>query len=275
MTSSLTFLGAGRMAQALISGFLNARLVPAEKITLSSKSGISAQALAEQYGLRAALNNQEAIMASPVIFLCTKPAQALELLATHASLLNNKLIISVAAGIASEDLFNAAGAHARIIRTMPNIAVRIRKGVTTITPHHSATEEDLLFAKKLFTSVGTIYDVKENQINAATAVSGSGPAFALLFLEALLQGGAEKGLDPSTARALSAHALASAAALILETKDSPAMLRAEIASPKGTTEAGLTILQEHGLSAIVISAVHAATKRAEELSSQFFQGRLR
>jgi len=269
MTSSLAFLGAGRMAKALISGFLHAALVPAEKITLSSKSGTSAQALAEQYGLCAALNNQEAIMASPVIFLCTKPALALEVLATHASLLKNKLIISVATGIASEDLFNAAGAHARIIRTMPNIAVRIRKGVTTITPHDSATEEDLLFAKKLFALVGTVYDVKESQINAATAVSGSAPAFALLFLEALLQGGVEKGLDPSTARALSAHSLASAAALILETEDSPAMLRAEIASPKGTTEAGLTILQEHALSATVIAAVHAATKRAEELSCQY------
>ncbi len=266
ISQSLTFLGAGRMAGALIRGIIHANLVSAKQITLSSKSGSSAQKLAREYGVNAALGNQEAIMASSVIFLCTKPAQALETLVKDASLLQNKLIISLAAGIMSEDLFVAAGGQARIIRTMPNIAVRINKGVTTITPHSSSTHNDLLLAQEFFGALGSIYEITEDQLNGATALSGSGPAFALLFLEALLEGGLASGIDSNLARRLSAHALAAAATLILETEDSPLIIRREIASPKGTTEAGLEVLEKHQFSLIVREAVVAAKQRAQQLS---------
>lgn len=265
-STSLTFLGAGRMAKALIQGLINAHLVVGQKISVSSKNGTSAQALAQEYDLQAVSNNDQAIMASPVIFLCMKPAQVLETLTASASLLKDKLIISVVAGISSEDLFIAAGRHARIIRTMPNTAVRLGKGATTIAHHPSATTDDLLLAKKLFNAVGTAYEIEESQINATTAVSGSGPAFALLFLEALMQGGIDEGLDPLLARALAAHAMAAAAALILETEDSPEVLRAEIASPKGTTEAGLISLQQAAFLTITKAAVHAAAQRSRELA---------
>lgn len=267
MTPSLSFLGAGRMAQALMRGLLQASFIEKENIFISSRHGDSAQKLAREYQVNATSDNEEAIIASPVILLCTKPAQALEVLSKNASLLNNKLIISIAAGILLEDLYDAAGREARIIRTMPNIAVRIGKGVTTITPHHSATEDDMDLTTRLFATVGTVFEIGEKQTNAATAVSGSGPAFALLFLEALFQGGIQEGLDPSLSRALSAHVLASSAALILETEDTPVALRAQIASPKGTTEAGLNVLEESQFSNTVIRAVHAATKRAQELAS--------
>ncbi len=267
MTPSLSFLGAGRMAQALIRGLLQASFIEKENIFVSSLHGDSAQELAREYHINATSHNGESIIASPVIFLCTKPAQALEALSQNASLFKNKLIISIAAGILLEDLYDAAGREARIIRTMPNIAVRIGKGVTTITPHHSATADDIDLTTRLFATVGTVFEVPEKQTNAATAVSGSGPAFALLFLEALFQGGVQEGLDPSLSRVLSAHVLASTAALILETKDTPAALRAEIASPKGTTEAGLKVLQEGQFSNIVVKAIRAATKRAQELAS--------
>lgn len=265
---SLTFLGAGQIARALLSGVIHGNLVEAKQITLSSKNGISAQALATEYGFYAAASNEEAIMASSVIFLCTKPAQALETLAENASLLKNKLIISVAAGIICEDLFVAAGRHARIIRTMPNIAVRVRRGVTTLTPHSSSTSDDLLLAKRFFGSVGSIYKIDENQINAATAVNGSAPAFALLFLESLIQGGLDGGLEPNLARKLSAHALEAAAALILETEDTPAAICTQITSPQGTTQAGLAVLAKHRFSLMIIEAVIAATQRARELSQK-------
>ncbi|MDH4470591.1 MAG: pyrroline-5-carboxylate reductase [Verrucomicrobiae bacterium] len=267
MTPSLSFLGAGRMARALIRGLLQAPFIEKEKIFVSSRYGESAQELAREYQVNATSNNEEAIMASPLIFLCTKPAQALEALSQNATLFKNKLIISIAAGILLEDLYDAAGREARIIRTMPNIAVRIGKGVTTITSHHSATADDMELTARLFTTVGKVFKIGEKQTNATTAVSGSGPAFALLFLEALFQGGIQEGLDPSLSRALSAHVLASSAALILETEDSPAALRAEIASPKGTTEAGLNLLEVEQFSNTIIRAVHAATKRAQELAS--------
>ncbi len=254
------------MGSALIKGFLASQLVAPEEIFVSSKNGSSALALAQEFGVHAAASNHEAITAASVIFLCTKPAQALEVLLENASVLKNKLIISVAAGLTCDALFKATGQHTRIIRSMPNTAVRLRKGVTSVTLHSSATEEDLVLAKKLFASVGTVVQVEEKEKNAVTAVSGSGPAFALLFLEALMDGGVAAGLDPALARTLAAHALGAAAALVLETEDSPATLRAEIASPKGTTEAGLNILHEKSLPAAVQAAVEAAIQRAEELA---------
>ena len=149
---------------------------------------------------------------------------------------------------------------------MPNIAVRLNKGVTTITPHSSSTHDDLLFAQEFFGALGSTYQITEDQLNGANALSGSGPAFALLFLESLLEGGLASGIDANLARRLSAHALAAAATLILETDDSPLVIRREIASPKGTTEAGLAVLEQHQFSRIVKEAVVVAKQRAKELS---------
>ena len=263
---TVAFLGAGRMAQALIRGFLDAKLIAPHEIIASSKSGSSAVALSKKYSIQAAANNKEAIDAASVIFLCTKPAQAVATLLESASALKNKLIISVVAGISSQHLFEAAGGHSRVIRTMPNTAVRLRKGATTIAVHASATPEDLALAQKLFSSVGTVYEIAEKQKDAATAVSGSGPAFALLFLEALMEGGIEAGLEPTLARALAAHAIAAAGALVLETNDSPAELRTEITSPQGTTEAGLRVLEDENLISIVKRAIHAAKERSKQLA---------
>lgn len=263
---SLAFLGAGRMANALIRGFLDSELMQPDHITVSSKSGTSSTALAREYGIIAAPDNQTAIAAATIVFLCTKPAQALSTLSENTEALQGKLLISVAAGISADHLWAAAGRDARVIRTMPNTGVRIHKGATTIAPHASATTDDLALVKKLFSSVGTAYEIKESQIDATTAVSGSGPAFALLFLEGMLQGGIQEGLDPTLARALAAHAVEAAAALVLETDDTPTALRAEIASPKGTTEAGLNVLQDASLSSITQAAIHAAVERAKQLA---------
>lgn len=256
------------MAKALIKGFLKAGLIIPRDIIVTSKSGTSSTALAHKYGLHHAASNAEAITATPVIFLCTKPAQALEVLSENVTALKGKLIISVVAGLHCEDLFKAAGKEARVIRTMPNTAVRVGKGVTSLTPHSSATAEDLALVKKLFSAVGTAFQVEEKYLHAVTAVSGSGPAFALLFLEGLMTGGITHGLEPSLARALAARTLEAAAALILETEDSPAALRTQIASPKGTTEAGLKVLEEKSLLSIVEAAVHAAIQRSKEIAEK-------
>ncbi|HLB33809.1 MAG TPA: pyrroline-5-carboxylate reductase [Chthoniobacterales bacterium] len=264
---SLAFLGAGRITKALIRGLLDSGRVTPQQIIVSSKSGNSAEALAKEYGVMAAPDNLSAITTASVVFLCTKPTQALAVLLEGQHLLANKLIISVVTGIRSEDLFVASGRHAHIIRSMPNTAIRLRKGVTSLSPHSSATPEDNTLATQLFSSVGMVYHVQEEQQDAITAISGSGPAFFLLFIESLIQGGIEAGLDPTLAQALSAHAAAAAAALILETNNSPESLRAEITSPQGTTEAGISALQKAGLPQAVKAAVHAATERAKQLAT--------
>ena len=180
--------------------------------------------------------------------------------------LANKLLLSMAAGIRSEDLFQAAGGKARIMRAMPNTSVRVGKGTIVLAPHPSTTPEDLLLVKKVFSKSATLEEIPEEKMDTVTALSGSGPAFALLFLEGLVEAGLQTGLDPKIARSLAAHTLEGAAALILQTEQSPQELRAEITSPNGTTAAGLRVLEEAGFKKIIEQAVKAARLRAQELA---------
>ncbi|MCX6957750.1 MAG: pyrroline-5-carboxylate reductase [Verrucomicrobiae bacterium] len=264
--NKISFLGSGRIARALIQGLLKTESVAPHEIFVTSHSGVSAKHLAEELGVTAAMSNNEAIEAASMIILCTKPAQALATITTSQKSLANKLLLSMAAGIRSEDLFQAAGGKARIMRAMPNTSVRVGKGTIVLAPHPSTTPEDLLLVKKVFSACAALEEISEEKMDAVTALSGSGPAFALLFLEGLVEAGLQTGLDPKIARSLAAHTLEGAAALILQTEQSPQELRAEITSPNGTTAAGLRVLEEAGFKKIIEQAVKAARLRAQELA---------
>ena len=255
------------MGSALIRGMTASGITTGDHVTISSKTPESAEQTAATLGVRSAPSNAEAVCGAEVIFLCVKPAQARDVVAGVAAELSGKLLISIVAGIHSGTLLAAAGGQARILRTMPNTAVRLRKGVTAIAPDASATPEDLALALRIFSSVGTALEVKEKDLDAVTAVSGSGPAFALLMLEAMTHGGVEGGLDPATARTLAAGALAAAAALVIETGETPLALRTEITSPGGTTAAGLGVLVDSDFPNIVRDAIKAARHRSIELSA--------
>lgn len=222
--------------------------------------------IANDLGVSAASGNGEVLAEAGIVFLCVKPAKALALLKENSPVLDGKLIISVVAGIRSEALSEAAGTGVRVIRSMPNTAVRLRRGITAIAPHATATPEDLDTAVRLFCSVGRALVVREDQLDAVTSVSGSGPAFALLMLESLMQGGIEGGITEADARIFAAGALDAAAALITGSQDHPLTLRNEITSPGGTTAAGLSILEEADFSGIVRRAIRAARLRSKELS---------
>jgi pyrroline-5-carboxylate reductase len=259
-------LGGGRMGSALIRGMIVSGVSTGEAITLSSKHPESALKSATALGTRVSASNDDAVSFADVVFLCVKPNQSLGVLNSVATQLKGKLLISIVAGIQSEDLFAAAGEGIRIIRSMPNTAIRLRKGITAIAPSPSSTSEDLALALRIFSSVGTAFEVAEKDLDAVTAVSGSGPAFALLMLESLAQGGIEGGLNPETARVCAAGALSAAAALVIETAETPLALRQEITSPGGTTAAGLEVLVNSEFPSIVRDAVNAARHRSIELS---------
>jgi len=256
------------MGSALVRGMIASGLTTGDRITISSRTVESAQKSAAALGVKAANSNAEAVRLAEVVFLCVKPAQSLKVLSSLTSELSGKLVISIVAGIRSADLLAAAGGGIRVIRSMPNTAVRLRKGVTAIAPDASSTPEDLEIARQIFSSVGTALQVSEGDLDIVTAVSGSGPAFALLMLEALAQGGIDGGLDPEIAKSLAAGALSAAAALVLETGEPPLSLRAEITSPGGTTQAGLGVLEGSNFTGIVRSAVRAARNRSIELSAK-------
>lgn len=262
------FLGAGRMGSALIRGMIASGLTTGDRITITSKHPESAQTAAAALDTKVAASNAGALIGADIVFLCVKPNQSLEVVEGVASELQGKLLISIVAGIHSEDLLAAAGGNVRVIRTMPNTAVRLRKGITAVAPDSSATAEDLARALEIFSSVGTALEVRERDLDAVTAVSGSGPAFALLMLESLAQGGMEGGLDPETAKICAAGALAAAAALVMETGETPLALRQEITSPNGTTAAGLDVLSKLNFPSIVRDAIAAARHRSMELSAK-------
>lgn len=262
-----TILGAGRMGGALIHGMISSGMVSGEQIIVSSSTPESSEKAAAALGTRSASTHADAVRNAEVVFLCVKPFQARELLRSLAGELSQKLIISVVTGIKSAEIWTLAGGDARIIRTMPNTAVRLRKGMTALAPSPSATLRDREVAERVFSSVGTAVTVQEEDLDIVTAVSGSGPAFALLMLESLAQAGVEGGLSPDSARRFAAGALAAAAALVNETGESPMALRAEITSPGGTTAAGLDMMEKQEFPAIIRSAVRAAKTRAVELSS--------
>ena len=242
-------LGAGKMGSALVRGMLASGLTTGDRVIVSSSTRESAEQTASSLGVKPAGSNAEAIRDAEIIFLCVKPRQATAVLSSIASELEGKLLISIIAGIRSEDLFQAANGKVRVIRSM------------------SSTKEDLEMATAIFSSVGSALVVRESDLDTVTAVSGSGPAFALLMLEAMAQGGIDGGLEPELAKTLAAGALAAAAALVSETGQTPLALRAEITSPAGTTAAGLEVLENEGFSGIVRASIRAARNRSIELSS--------
>jgi len=256
------------MGGALIRGMLASGMTEADHITLSASTPESAARSASALGVAAADSNAAALKDADVAFLCVKPAKVLDVVSSVATELAGKLVISIAAGIHSSDIIQAAGGGIRLIRSMPNTAVRLRKGVTAIAPNATATPADLETASRIFASVGSVVEVKESDLDTVTAVSGSGPAFALLMLEAMAQGGVEGGLDPELSKILATGALASAAALVAETGETPLALRSEITSPGGTTAAGLGALDESNFPVIVRGAVRAARNRSAELSAR-------
>jgi len=260
-------LGAGKMGSALVRGIMDSGLSSGARITVSARSPESSKAKASLLGVIASGSNSEAVRGAEIIFLCVKPAQALTVVSSIASDLEGKLLVSIVAGVRSEDLFQAADGKGRIIRAMPNTAVRLRKGITAVAPHRSCTDEDLNSVSSIFSSVGSAVIVREVDLDIVTAVSGSGPAFALLMLESMTQGGIEGGLDPELAKTFAAGALSAAAALVNETGESPSALRAEITSPAGTTAAGLAVLEKEGFPDVVRASVLAARDRSIELST--------
>lgn len=261
-------LGAGRMGSALIRGMIASGFTTGNSITISDKHSDSLKQAASELGTKAVASNALAVSEADVIFLCVKPNQSLEVVEEVASELKGKLLISIVAGIHASSLLSAAGGGVRVLRTMPNTAVRLRKGIIAIAPNPSATASDLELALRIFSSVGTALEVTESDLDAVTAVSGSGPAFALLMLESLAQGGIEGGLDPDVAWKCAAGALAAAAALVTETEETPLALRQEITSPGGTTAAGLEVLADRKFPSIVRDAITAARKRSVELSAK-------
>ncbi len=265
---TLGFLGSGKMASALARGVVAKGAFNAADLIVSDVVAGVADALGKATGARVAKSNGELLGACDAVVLCVKPADALQALREAGSMLREKLVISIVAGVSTKSLESAAGDGARIVRVMPNTPALVGEGAAAYALGSTATDADCEVVERIFRSVGLIVRVKEQLLDAVTGLSGSGPAYVFTVIEALADGGVLMGLPRDLALQLAAQTVAGAATMVRETHQHPATLRDQVTSPGGTTIAGLEALEKAGLRAALIAAVRAATERSGELGAK-------
>jgi pyrroline-5-carboxylate reductase len=271
LDKSIAFLGGGAMAEALLRGLLRSG-ARADKLTASGRRQERLDELARAYGVRTTLDNPAAARSADVVVLSVKPQAMDGLLLQIASAIDQgKLVLSIAAGVPIAAIERKLGAGARIIRAMPNTPALVGAGACALARGAHATEADLAFALALFQSVGTAVEVEENLLDAVTGLSGSGPAYVFLVIEALSDAGVKVGLPRYTALKLAAQTVLGSAKLLIETNAHPGQLKDQVTSPGGTAIAGLHTLEAGGLRTTLINAVEAASRRAHELGAQFLE----
>lgn len=259
------FLGSGRMATALAKGWLRAGLVHTDSCRASDPLASARQIFTTETGCTAGVDNREVAVASEVLVLAVKPQSMPALLEEIRNHVKDQLVVSIAAGIILKQLSAGLGPDCRLIRVMPNTPCLIGASASGYSPSANARAEDIALVDRLLNAVGVAFRLPEPLLDAVTGLSGSGPAFVYLMIEALSDGGVRMGLPRDVATALAAQTVLGAARMVLETQTHPGVLKDMVASPGGTTIAGLHALESGGVRGALMDAVEAATRRAVEL----------
>ncbi|MBX3304163.1 MAG: pyrroline-5-carboxylate reductase [Nitrospira sp.] len=263
--NKLGFLGGGRMAEALINGVLSAKRYRPGDIHVADPDRERLDHLKTRYGVQVSAVNHEVIGLSDVVVLAVKPQVMVDALRGIRDVLTKQPVISIAAGITISQMRDVCGPAARIIRAMPNTPAMVGEGITALAIGPNVEEEAVDCAGEIFRSVGRVVTIQEPLMDAVTGLSGSGPAYVFLMIEAMADGGVKVGLPRETASLLAAQTVLGAARMVLETGQHPARLKDQVASPGGTTIAGLHRLEQGGVRAVLIDAIETATKRSQEL----------
>lgn len=273
---SIGFIGAGNMAEALIRGLVRGGHVAAERVLASAPRRERLDALQAAYGIGATLENREVARQAEIVVLAVKPQILDKVLREIADQVRpGALVISIAAGIDTEAIeaglattrggTEAVAATVRVVRAMPNVPATVGAGATAIAAGRHASPADLDTARAIFDAVGITVALDEVHLDAVTGLSGSGPAYIFLIIEALADAGVKVGLSRRNAQRLAAQTVMGSAKLLLDTDEHPGRLKDMVTSPGGTAIAGLHTLEEGGLRTTLINAVETATKRAREL----------
>jgi pyrroline-5-carboxylate reductase len=262
-------IGAGQMATALGQGFVKAGLVAGEDLLAADPDAEALERFARATGGRTTKENAQVVRQSDIIFLAVKPQQIAEVVAGLCGKIPaEKLIVSIAAGIRLAELAEGLGGEVRLVRVMPNTPCLVGQGACGFCLGGKATPEDGGLVEQLLGAVGTAYQLDERLLDAVTGLSGSGPAFVYVVIEALSDGGVRMGLPRKVATGLAAQTVRGAAEMVTASGEHPAVLKDRVASPGGTTIAGLQALESGGLRAALMAAVEAATRRSIELGER-------
>jgi len=254
------------MATALAKGLVSAGFASADAIVASDPSTAAREAFARTTGCGATASNVDVVRACDVLVLAVKPAHVAEVLADiRADVQPKHLVISIAAGVPLKTLIEALGSQARLARVMPNTPCLVGAGASAYALGAGATAEDGKLVARLLATVGIAVELPESLLDAVTGLSGSGPAYIYQVIEALSDGGVLMGLPRDVATRLASQTVLGAAQMVVQTGEAPAVLKDAVASPGGTTIAGLHALEAGGLRAALMNAVKAATLRSKEL----------
>ena len=267
---TITVIGAGNIGQALIGGLIKGHELNPSQIRATRRSQDALAALAGRYpGLKTLTDNAAAVRDATVVILAVKPQTAQQVLhEIQEDIPEDALFISVLAGITTDSFQEALDKDIPVVRSMPNTPSLVDEGATAICAGHFADEQHLTLARHIFQAVGKVEVVEEYLMDAVTGLSGSGPAYVYMFIEALTDAGVKQGLPRSTSARLAAQTVFGAAKLALETDKHPAILRDEVTTPGGTAIAAVSELESHGLRTMLINTVATATNRSKELSEK-------
>lgn len=268
MDTTLGFIGAGNMAEAILRGLINGKVLPPERIMIADPNAERIQLL-QTLGVKPAATNEDLVRQSRILVLAVKPQVVAAVLKPISAVLrDDHLVISIAAGVATAAMDEYCAGKPALIRVMPNTPALVGRGVSALCAGPRATGDHLTIAERLFASVGKTVRVDESQMDAVTAISGSGPAYVFYWMEALLRAATGLGLSAETAKLLVYETLAGASELAAASIEPPEVLRARVTSKGGTTEAAIRTLEQRGVGEALEEAVKAAAARSRELSGR-------
>ena len=266
------FIGSGRMASAMVRGMIRAGVTTADRVVASDPVTEARAALTTDTGITTTADNAAVARGADVLVLAVKPQSMAGVLAEMRSAVEGRhLVVSIAAGVSMATIAAGLGPAPRLARVMPNTPALVNEGAAGYCLGPNARVGDEAIVRACVCSVGRAFHVPERLMDAVTGLSGSGPAFAYLMIEALSDGGVRVGLPRDVATGLAAQTLLGAARMVLETGLHPGALKDQVTSPGGTTIAGLHALERGGLRAALIDAVEAATRRSSELAADAAQ----
>lgn len=260
----LAILGVGNMGRALLNGILKSHLLPPERIIGTARSASRLEEIAAASGIGTTSDNREAVESADALLVCVKPQGIAAVADEVREVCGGKLLLSILAGLTTASLERMFGGVS-VVRAMPNIPAMVDAGATAICGGAHADDDALDAAEMVFGAVGDVVRVSESQMDAVTGLSGSGPAYIYMVIEALTDGGVKMGLSRDVAIRLATQTVLGSAKLVKETGMHPAILRDQVTTPGGTAIAAIHDLEDHGLRPMLISAVVTATTRSREL----------
>lgn len=265
------FLGAGSIVEAMLSGILKKGLLSPDRLLVSNRNNRERlEQLADCYGVKYTQDKLEVARSSDILILAIKPKDAAEALRELRGVVHSgQLIISVVAGVSTTLIGEWLGVNCPIVRTMPNTSSAVGLSATGLAANSFVTDDQLQQAIRLFEAIGTVYEVAEEELDIITGLSGSGPAYIYYLVEAMMAAGATAGLDREMARQLTLQTVIGAAHMLLDTRAEPAILRQQVTSPGGTTQAGLEVLEAYQFQQGVTAAILRATERSREMGAQY------